>query len=84
MHHVIHLLNDSQRISAPTARDEPSQRSLMDTLDGPGVSHVMLQLFFYVLFKILSKCADQMIISTDQEDVFGVLNKRTALNFTHL
>lgn len=46
MHHVIHLLNDSQRISAPTARDEPSQRSLMDTLDGPGVSHVMLQLFF--------------------------------------
>lgn len=54
MHHVIHLLNDSQRISALTTGDEPSQRSLMDMVDGPGVSHVMLQLcglfFFFLCF----------------------------------
>lgn len=79
MHHAIHLLNDSQHIRSPTTGDKPSQRSLMDTLDGPGVSHVMLRLwlvfvFFNVLFKILSNCTGQINISTGQEDAFNVLN----------
>lgn len=60
----------------------------MDMLDGPGVSHVRLWLcfglVFYVLFKILSKSSGQIITITDQKNVFSVLNKRTALNFTHL
>lgn len=56
MHHAIHLLNDFQRISAPITGDEPSQRSLMDTLDGPGVSHVMLFLCVFFFFLVVDVC----------------------------
>lgn len=60
----------------------------MDMLDGPGVSHVRLWLcfglFFLCFIQNTVKCSGQIITITDQENVFSVLNKRTALNFTHL
>lgn len=84
MHHVIHLVNDSQRISALSTGDEPdgvSARCRCQPCDAAALFSVALFIFF---FKILSKRSGQIIIITHRRDVFGALNERTAVNFTHL